>query len=165
MRPSPVIVDCPIPNRHMQMAFVERNQMVETLPTEASAQSLAYCVTSKNWIRLACHHLQCVLISPLAVCEPDVLRLRSVPTTADFSFRMDEPTATRCHRLSARGESSFAAAVGRQTTGLSDEQRRRLAAKGKKLARRVLREVAAIVTPENAFGVAPEIDRPEIRWQ
>ena len=28
----------------MEMAFVERNQMVETLPTEASAQSLAYGV-------------------------------------------------------------------------------------------------------------------------
>ena len=38
MRPSPVIVDCPIPNRHLQMAFVERNQVVETLPTDAPAQ-------------------------------------------------------------------------------------------------------------------------------
>ena len=55
--------------------------------------------------------------------------------------------------------------LGGKQLRLSDEQRRRLAAKAKKLARRVLREVAAIVTPENAFGVAPEIDRPEIRWQ
>ena len=55
--------------------------------------------------------------------------------------------------------------LGGKRLRLSDEQRRRLAAKAKKLARRVLREVATIVTPETLFGVAPEIDRPEIRWQ
>ena len=38
--------------------------------------------------------------------------------------------------------------LGGKRLRLSDEQRRRLAAKAKKLARRVLREVATIVTPE-----------------
>ena len=42
MRPSAVIVDCPIPNRHLQKASMEGNQEVETLATKADAQSLAY---------------------------------------------------------------------------------------------------------------------------
>ena len=42
MRPPAVIVDCPIPNRHLQMASVEGDQEVETLPTKAPAQSLAH---------------------------------------------------------------------------------------------------------------------------
>jgi hypothetical protein len=57
------------------------------------------------------------------------------PTAADFSFRMDESAATRGHRLSARGAPS---------PGV-------LAAKAEKLARRVLREVATIVTPETLW--------------
>ena len=44
MRPPPVIVDCPISNRHLQMSFVERNQEFQTLATQAAAQSLAYGV-------------------------------------------------------------------------------------------------------------------------
>ena len=44
MRPPPVIVDRPIPYRHLQMAFVEGNQEVETLATKATAQPLAYRV-------------------------------------------------------------------------------------------------------------------------
>src|SRR6516164_6965388 len=44
MRPPPVIVDCPIPNRHLQMAFAEGNQEVETFATKAAAQSLAHRV-------------------------------------------------------------------------------------------------------------------------
>jgi hypothetical protein len=39
-----VIVDRPIPNRRLQMAFVEGKQEVETFATEAAAQSLAYRV-------------------------------------------------------------------------------------------------------------------------
>jgi len=37
MGPSAVIVDCPIPNRHLQMAFVEGNQEVQTFATKAAA--------------------------------------------------------------------------------------------------------------------------------
>ena len=44
MGPSAVIVDCPIPNRHLQMALVEGNQEVQTLATKAAAQSFAYGV-------------------------------------------------------------------------------------------------------------------------
>src|SRR5215469_14967894 len=44
MRPAPVIVAGPVPNSHLQMAFVEGKQEVETFATEAAAQSLAYRV-------------------------------------------------------------------------------------------------------------------------
>src|SRR5262252_10265682 len=44
MGPSAVIVGCPIPNRHLQMAFVEGNQEVQALATKAAAQSFAYGV-------------------------------------------------------------------------------------------------------------------------
>src|SRR5215831_16604653 len=39
-----VIVDRPIPNRHLQMAFVERKQEVETFATKAAAESFAHRV-------------------------------------------------------------------------------------------------------------------------
>jgi putative transposase len=38
--------------------------------------------------------------------------------------------------------------LGNKRLRLSDDQRRRLAAKAKKLGRRILRELATIVTPE-----------------
>ena len=41
MWPPAVIVHSPIPNSHLQMAFVERKQEVETFATEAATQSLA----------------------------------------------------------------------------------------------------------------------------
>ena len=49
--PSAVIVDCPIPNRHLQMAFVEGDQEVQTLATKAAAQSLAYGVRLRGSYR------------------------------------------------------------------------------------------------------------------
>ena len=39
-----VVVDRPIPNRHLQMAFVEGNQKVQTFATKTPAQSFAYGV-------------------------------------------------------------------------------------------------------------------------
>src|SRR6516225_2994394 len=44
MGSPPVIVDRPIPNRHLQMAFVEWNQEVETFATKAAAESFAHRV-------------------------------------------------------------------------------------------------------------------------
>src|SRR6516165_7726801 len=44
MRPSAVIVDRPIPHRHLQMAFVEGNQEVQTFAAKTPAQSFAYGV-------------------------------------------------------------------------------------------------------------------------
>src|SRR5215467_9686804 len=44
MGSTPVIVDRPIPNRHLQMAFVEWNQEVQTFATKATAESFAYRV-------------------------------------------------------------------------------------------------------------------------
>ena len=45
---------------------------------------------------------------------------------------------------------------------LNDDQRRRLAAKAKRLGRRALDQVATIVTPDNADEVASEADRSEM---
>src|SRR5215471_6955893 len=44
MGSPPVIVDRPIPNRHLQMAFVEWNQEVQTFATQATAESFAHRV-------------------------------------------------------------------------------------------------------------------------
>lgn len=53
--------------------------------------------------------------------------------------------------------------LGSKRLRLSDDQRRRLAAKAKKLGRRILREVATIVHLILA-GLALEADRTEVRW-
>src|SRR5262249_24770774 len=45
---------------------------------------------------------------------------------------------------------------------LTDEQRRRLAAKGRCLGRRVLRQVATIVTPDTILPLASPTDRSEV---
>ena len=45
---------------------------------------------------------------------------------------------------------------------LTDDQRRRLAAKGRRLGPRVLRQVATIVTPDHHPPVASTADRPEM---
>jgi len=42
--------------------------------------------------------------------------------------------------------------IGARRIRLSDDQRRRLAAKAKKLGRKVLAQVATIVTPETLLG-------------
>jgi putative transposase len=42
--------------------------------------------------------------------------------------------------------------LGNKRLRLNNDQRRRLAAKAKKLGRRLLREVATIVTPDTLFG-------------
>ena len=44
MWPPAVIVRGPIPNNHLQMAFVEWNQEVETFATKAAAESFAHRV-------------------------------------------------------------------------------------------------------------------------
>src|SRR5215831_11724549 len=44
MWPPAVIVHGPIPNNHLEMAFVEWNQEVETFATKAAAESLAHRV-------------------------------------------------------------------------------------------------------------------------
>ena len=45
---------------------------------------------------------------------------------------------------------------------LTDDQRRRLAAKRRRLGRRVLRQVPTIVTPDTILRVASLADRPEV---
>src|SRR5262245_8958250 len=44
MRPAPVVMDYPLCDRHLQMAFVDRDQEVEALAPPASAQPFTDCV-------------------------------------------------------------------------------------------------------------------------
>src|SRR5207249_4759322 len=55
--------------------------------------------------------------------------------------------------------------MGNRRVRFSDDQRRRLAAKAKKLGRKLLAQITTIVTPRNVHGLAPDVDCPEIRWQ
>src|SRR5215472_18174340 len=44
MRPAPVVMDYPLCDRHLQMALVDRDQEVEALASQASAQPFTDCV-------------------------------------------------------------------------------------------------------------------------
>src|SRR5215831_13506606 len=44
MRPAPVVMDYPLGDRHLQMAFVDRDPEVEALASQASAQPFTDCV-------------------------------------------------------------------------------------------------------------------------
>ena len=50
MRPAAVVVDSPFLDSHLQMAFVERDEEVEALPSKTAAQPFA------NRIRLGRSH-------------------------------------------------------------------------------------------------------------
>src|SRR5438094_8197426 len=54
--------------------------------------------------------------------------------------------------------------IGNRRIRFTDDQRRRLAAKANRLGRKLLNEVATIVTPETA-GLAPKAGLEEIRWK
>jgi hypothetical protein len=53
--------------------------------------------------------------------------------------------------------------LGQKRLRFNDDQRRRLAARAKSLGRKLLREVATIVTPEIPSGLASSADPPEVR--
>jgi len=53
--------------------------------------------------------------------------------------------------------------LGDRRLRLTDDQRRRLAAKAKGLGRKLLQEVATIYHAGDAARLAPETDRPEVR--
>ena len=55
--------------------------------------------------------------------------------------------------------------LGGRRLHFTDDQRRRLAAKAKGIGRKLLREMATIVTPETLLGMASDTDCPEIRRQ
>src|SRR5262249_11211354 len=64
MRPAPVVMDYPLGDRHLQMAFVDRDQEVEALAAQASAEPFTDCVgpgrpnrSSKHSHSQACHFL------------------------------------------------------------------------------------------------------------
>ena len=54
---------------------------------------------------------------------------------------------------------------GKKRLRFTDDQRRRLAVKGKPVGRRGLREFGSIVTPNTILRVASGADRPEVRRQ
>src|ERR1700719_3505772 len=55
--------------------------------------------------------------------------------------------------------------LGGRRMRLNDDQRRRLVVKAKGLGRKLLAEVATIVTPETFVSMAPKADRGETRRQ
>jgi hypothetical protein len=60
---------------------------------------------------------------------------------------MDEPASTARHRLHSGGERVLREQIGSTRIRFSDDQRCRLAAKAKKFGRKLLAEIAKIVTP------------------
>jgi putative transposase len=54
---------------------------------------------------------------------------------------------------------------GSKTPRLNDDQRRRLAVKGKCLGRKLLMDFTTIVTPGTILRWHNEADRPKIRWE
>ena len=55
--------------------------------------------------------------------------------------------------------------LGPRRLRFTDAQRRRLAAKARTLGRRVLRDIATIVTPDTLLAWHRDVDRQEIRWE
>ncbi len=52
--------------------------------------------------------------------------------------------------------------LGGRRLRFNDDQRRRLAAKGKQLGRKLLAQIATLLTPGNFVDLAPQVDRQEI---
>ncbi len=52
--------------------------------------------------------------------------------------------------------------LGGRRLRFNDDQRRRLAAKGKQLGRKLLAQIATVLTPGNFVDLAPQVDRQEI---
>ncbi len=54
---------------------------------------------------------------------------------------------------------------GERRLRFTDDQRRRLAVRGKKLSRKVLTEIVTLVKASNVTDLAPQAHCPEVRWQ
>lgn len=65
---------------------------------------------------------------------------------------MDESAATACHRVLARENRILRAQLGGRRLRLTDDERRSLAAKARLLVRKMLAEMATIVTPETLLS-------------
>jgi hypothetical protein len=77
---------------------------------------------------------------------------RPIPVHADRRGRKDEPTAAARIEYLREENRVLRERLGGRRLGFNDDQRRRLAAKAKKLGRRLLAEIATIVTPETLLG-------------
>src|SRR5262249_21972197 len=69
-----------------------------------------------------------------------------------FRCGFAEPEAAASDSISRRGKSRFARTYRCATTGIYRRQRLRLAAKARKLGRKVLSQVATVVTPETLLA-------------
>jgi hypothetical protein len=61
---------------------------------------------------------------------------------------LDQSPSAKCNRVSRTENQILKEKLGKRRILLDDNQRRRLAVKGKILGRKMLREVAIIVTPD-----------------
>src|SRR5262249_53177198 len=71
---------------------------------------------------------------------------------SDIDRWLDEPASAACHRISHGGHRVLREQMGSRRLRFSDNQRCRLAAKAKKLGRKLLAQVATIVTPETLLA-------------
>ena len=129
-----------------------------------SRMNAAASPTSKFWIFLGSSRLDgprsgCRLNPDLMCVGFDPLRLLLISISGWMNQQQRDVDYLREENRVLRQQ------LGSKRLRLSDDQRVRLAAKAKKLVRRVLGELATIVTLGNALGLAPQTDRQEIRQQ
>jgi transposase-like protein len=84
----------------------------------------------------------------MVVCGNDAEDFGSVPLGAHGPRRIDESGATACDPVFAEENRVLRAQLGNRRLRLTDDQRRSLAAKARLPGRKMLSELATIVTPE-----------------
>jgi hypothetical protein len=84
----------------------------------------------------------------------------------DLDHRLTgESQSTRRHRVPAGAENRvLREQLGGRRLRFTDGQRRRLAAKAKRLGRNGLFGITTLVTPDTLLSLVPAADRQEIRW-
>ena len=93
----------------------------------------------------------------------DVETLGSLPIRSYCRRRTDDPTLVAGRRLAARGDCVLRVQLGARRLRLTDDQRRRLAAKAKGLGK--TDRGGHHRHARNLARLAPEVDSREVRWQ
>jgi hypothetical protein len=104
-------------------------------------------VVSGNWICMKprwFHH--CSVLAIMGLEDP--ASTRPIPLSADRRFRVDESAPTASHWLPSRGESGSPRAARRSATAPRRPSAPDISREGQVLGRRVLAQIATIVTPE-----------------